>query len=90
MDRVVLTAFGLDKTGIVGRITTRLSEYNCTIVDMTQTLLTDMFTMMIIFDCSKASLNFKDIKDKLEALGEEIGIKIFVQHENVFRYMHRL
>ncbi|MDD5090294.1 MAG: ACT domain-containing protein [Candidatus Wallbacteria bacterium] len=90
MDRVVLTAFGMDKTGIVGKITTRLAEYNCTIVDMTQTLLKDMFTMMIIFDCHGSSLNFKDLKEKLEALGEEIGIKVFVQHENVFRYMHRL
>lgn len=90
MDRVVLTAFGMDTSGIVGKITTRLSEYNCSIVDMTQTLLKDMFTMMIIFNMQGSPMNFKDLKEKLEALGEEIGIKIFVQHENVFRYMHRL
>jgi len=50
----------------------------------------DMFAMMIIFDNEGSSFNFKDIKEKLELLGPELGIKIYVQHENVFRYMHRL
>ncbi|MDD2715890.1 MAG: ACT domain-containing protein [Candidatus Wallbacteria bacterium] len=90
MDKVVLTAFGMDKVGIVGKITTRLAEYNCSILDMTQTLMKEMFTMMIIFNTQGSSLAFNELKEKLEGLGEELGIKIFVQHENVFRYMHRL
>lgn len=90
MDRVVLTAFGLDKVGIVAKITGKLAEFNCSIIDMTQTLMKDMFAMMIIFDNEGSSFNFKDIKEKLELLGPELGIKIYVQHENVFRYMHRL
>jgi len=90
MEKVVLTAFGLDRPGVLGKIATRIAEYNCSIVDATQTLLKDMFCLMIIFNIEGSNMKFNDIKEKLELLGEELGTKVFVQHENVFRYMHRL
>lgn len=89
-EKVVITALGVNKSGIVANITSVFSEYNCSIQDMTQTIIDDLFAMILIVDITDLNMDFSDFKQKLEYKGEEIGTKIFVQHENVFRMMHRI
>jgi ACT domain-containing protein len=57
---------------------------------MTQTIIDDLFAMIIIVDITDLKMDFSDFKEKLETKGDNMGIKIFVQHENVFRMMHRI
>jgi len=89
-EKVVLTAIGANKSGIVASVSQTVADYNCNILDMTQTIIDELFAMIIIVDITDLKMDFSDFKEKFEKRGEELGIKIFVQHENVFRYMHRI
>ena len=88
--RAVITVVGVDRVGIISRITGRLADLNINILDIRQTLMGDIFTMSMIVDMSAASKPFVETRDELTALGREMGMEIHVQREDVFRYMHRI
>ena len=90
MEKVVITVTGRDKTGIVASIATALAEYNVNILDIRQSIMEDLFTMIMLADISKSNKDFESLEKKLNEIGEKIGVKIIVQHENIFKYMHRL
>jgi ACT domain-containing protein len=87
--RAVVTVMGQDKVGIVAGITSALAEANVNIIDISQTLLQDIFAMLLMVELSD-NTDLTVLHDQLEAKGQEIGVKIMVQHEDVFRYMHRI
>jgi ACT domain-containing protein len=88
--KIILTAFGLNHSGIVSSISSILAEYNCDIQDITQKILQDYFTMIMIIDISDAKVKFNDLRDSLMKVAEKLNIKIFIQHEDVFKFMHRI
>ncbi len=88
--RVILTSFGLNKTGIVSAITTALSSANCDIQDISQKILGDFFTMIMIVDIANSKKDLKEIQEEMYKTSESLNIKIYLQHEDVFRYMHRI
>ncbi len=88
--RIIITSYGMNQPGVVSKISTVLAENNCDIQDITQKILQEFFTMIMIVDISNAKISFKEIHDLLTKTAEEINIKIMVQHEDVFRYMHRI
>ncbi|MBW9220777.1 ACT domain-containing protein [Methanothermococcus sp. SCGC AD-155-M21] len=90
MEKVVITVTGRDKTGIVASIATALAEYNVNILDIRQSIMEDLFTMIMLADISKSNKDFESLEKKLNEIGEKIGVKIIVQHENIFKYMHRI
>ncbi|HIP17475.1 MAG TPA: ACT domain-containing protein [Methanothermococcus okinawensis] len=90
MEKVVITVTGRDKTGIVANIATALAEYNVNILDIRQSIMEDLFTMIMLADISKSNKDFESLERKLNDIGEKIGVKIIVQHENIFKYMHRI
>ncbi|WP_459202351.1 ACT domain-containing protein [Methanococcus sp. CF] len=90
MENVVITVVGVDKPGIVAAVTKILAEHSANIVDIRQTIMEDLFTMIMLVDISKISSDFSELNVALEKLGSEIGVKINVQHENIFKYMHRI
>ncbi len=90
MEKTIITAVGKDKVGIIARLCTFLAENNVNILDISQTITQDYFHMMMITDFSKAKPDFFTMKKKLEELGEEIGIKIQMQKEEIFDCMHRI
>lgn len=90
MEKTIITAVGKDKVGIIARLCTFLAENNVNILDISQTITQDYFHMMMITDFSKAKQDFFNMKKKLEELGEEIGIKIQMQKEEIFDCMHRI
>ncbi len=88
--RVILTSFGLNKPGIVAAVTKALGESNCDIQDLTQKIMGDFFTMIIMIDISTSPKDLKEIQTEMSKVAEELKIKIYLQHEDVFRYMHRI
>jgi len=90
MENVVITVVGVDKPGIVAAVTKILAEHSANIVDIRQTIMEDLFTMIMLVDISKISSDFSELNVALDKLGSEIGVKINVQHENIFKYMHRI
>jgi len=89
-DRVVVTVIGINRVGIVAKVATAVSELNASILDISQTLMKDLFSMIMVIDISRSNLEFKFLREKLEKAGEDIGVKVIVSHENTFRYMHRV
>lgn len=88
--RVILTSFGLNKPGIVAAVTKALAESNCDIQDLSQRIMGDFFTMIMIIDISNSQKDLKEIQNEMAKVAEELKIKIYLQHEDVFRYMHRI
>ncbi len=88
--RVILTSFGLNKPGIVAAVTKALAESNCDIQDLSQRIMGDFFTMIMIIDISTSNKDLKEIQNEMEKVADELKIKIYLQHEDVFRYMHRI
>lgn len=88
--RVIITSYGINKPGVVSKISTILAESNCDIQDITQKILQEFFTMIMIVDISASPLSFKELHDLLAKAADELNIKIMIQHEEVFRSMHRI
>ncbi len=88
--RAVVTVMGIDRKGIIARVSTCLSESNINILDINQTIMKDLFTMVMSVDMSEAENNFSEVSDQLSEIGEEMGLEIRIQHEDIFRSMHRI
>ncbi len=88
--RVILTTFGLNHPGIVSGITTALSEAECDIQDISQKLMGDFFTMIMILDITNSTKDLKALQDIMNSVGKKLKVKIYLQHEDVFKFMHRL
>ncbi|MSS20655.1 ACT domain-containing protein [Pseudoramibacter porci] len=88
--RAVITVIGKDKIGIIYRVSKILSEYKINIEDISQTILQDVFTMVMLVDLSESTCKFTDLKGKLENVGKEIGMTIRIQNEDIFNAMHTI
>jgi ACT domain-containing protein len=88
--RVILTSFGMNHPGIVANVTAALSNAKCDIRDMSQKIMDEFYTMIIIIDISNSPLELSEIQNKLNKVAEELKIKIYLQHEDLFRHMHRV
>ena len=89
-NRIIVTAFGKNRRGILAGLTGVLSESGCDILDLSQKLLQEFFTTMLLVDISESSLPFEEIKAKVTAKGEELDLKVIIQHEAIFNAMHRV
>jgi ACT domain-containing protein len=89
-NRVIVTVIGVDKVGIIAAVSSVLAEANANIVDISQTTLREFFTMIMMVDIGQAAMPFDELKRRLNAKGEEMGLKIDAQHEDIFKYMHRV
>ena len=90
MEKAIITVIGKDKVGIIAKVTTTLSECKVNVLDITQTILKDMFTMMMIVDISSSAMDISKMREELEKTGEELGVEIRIQHEDIFNSMHRI
>ena len=89
-NRIIVTAFGKNQTGILAGLTTVLSEHSCDIVDLSQKILQEFFTIMILVDIAESSYTFEQVKEKITQKGEQLDLKVVVQHEEIFNTMHRV
>ena len=86
----IVTVLGEDKVGIIAAVCTLMSENNVNILDINQTILQGAFTMVMAVDVSRAALSFGDLQDALHALGQDMGLSIRVQRQEIFDAMHRI
>ena len=89
-NRIIVTVIGKDTVGIIAGVATVLAEARVNIVDISQTTLREFFTMILMADMEKANVPFDELKRRLNAKGEQMGLKIDAQHEDVFKFMHRI
>lgn len=90
MTKALISVTGIDATGIIARVATRLSDMNINILDISQTILGGYFTMMMVVDLSGSSMNFGQVSDRLKQVGEELGMNINMQRMDIFDAMHRI
>lgn len=88
--RVVLTIVGKDKVGITAKVSNALAEMNINIININQNIMQGFFNMVLIADMADANVPIADARDKMAALGEEIGVEIRLQSEEIFSAMHRI
>ena len=90
MDRTIITVVGKDTVGIIAKVCTYLSEHQINVLDISQTIVQGFFNMMMIVDMNDAEVTFSKCSQELDKLGEEIGVMIKCQKEEIFDQMHRI
>ena len=90
LNRAIITVLGHDRVGIIAAVSTRLSETNVNILDISQTILQEFFTMIMVVDLSGCAIAMNDLRDRLAELEEQLQVKITLQHEDIFQFMHRI
>jgi UPF0237 protein EUBREC_1564 len=90
MNKVIITVVGKDTVGIIARVCTYLADNKINILDISQTIVSGYFNMMMITDMENATVKFTKVVEDLDVLGDEIGVKIKAQKEEIFESMHRL
>ena len=88
--RVVLTIGGKDKVGITAKVSNALADMNINIININQNIMQGFFNMVLIADMAEANVPIAEARDKMAALGEEIGVEIRLQSEEIFSAMHRI
>lgn len=90
MKKCIVTVLGKDAVGIIARVCTYLAENKINILDISQTIVQGYFNMMMIVDVTAIEKDFKLVCDELETLGEDIGVDIRCQRDEIFKKMHRI
>jgi ACT domain-containing protein len=89
-EHAVVTVMGQDRVGIVAGVSQTLADCQANIVDISQTILGDIFAMILLVDISQADCDLPELQNRLNQSGATLGVNIVVQHEDIFRYMHRI
>lgn len=87
--RAIVSVIGKDQVGIIAKVTTVLAEQEVNILDISQTILQDFFTMMMLVDVTEFK-NLESLQKQLSELGEPLGLTINIQLEEIFKAMHRV
>ncbi|MDD4299501.1 MAG: ACT domain-containing protein [Methanomicrobium sp.] len=90
MKKTIITVVGKDAVGIIAKVCTYLADNKINIEDISQTIVQGYFNMMMIADAGKSTKSFDEMSSDLEKIGDDIGVKIRCQHEDIFTKMHRI
>lgn len=88
--RSVITVVGRDMVGILARVSAECAKYHINVLEVTQSILQDMFAMIMMVDLSGSTIPFTEFSDTLTAAGQEMGLAIHVMHEDIFDAMHTI
>ena len=88
--RAIVTVIGKDRVGIIASVTNLLSRYDVNVLDISQTVLQEYFTMIMLVDAAACSVPFAELSNLLKDEGEKMGMQIRAQREDVFNAMHRI
>ncbi|MBE3101839.1 MAG: ACT domain-containing protein [Firmicutes bacterium] len=88
--KAIITVIGKDRRGIIAGVSNVLANSDANILDISQTIMQEYFTMMMLVDLSHMNVSLAEIKELLDRKGEELGVSIKAQHEDIFRSMHRI
>jgi ACT domain-containing protein len=87
---VIVTALGPDRHGLLAAVATAIAEQNANVDDVSQTVSNDMFTMIMFVSFDESETTLARLQEVLTVVGERVGLQINVQHENIFKFMHRI
>lgn len=90
MEKAVITVLGQDCVGITAKVCTVLAENNINILDISQTIVGGYFNMVMVVDITSMKIGYDEISEKLNIIGDEMGLKIKIQHTKIFDAMHRI
>ena len=90
MEKIIITVVGKDTVGIIAKVCTYLAENNINILDISQTIVQGYFNMMMVADAAASAKNHGILAEELASLGQDIGVVIHCQHEDIFNCMHRI
>ena len=88
--RAVITVIGKDMVGILAKVSTICANHRVNVLEVTQSILQDMFAMIMMVDIEKSDIPFGQFADELTALGESMGLSIHTMHEDIFNSMHQI
>lgn len=89
-DRLVISVFGVDHPGIVAGVSQILADAGCSIVDINQTVVQGKFAMVIIADTTRSQASASELKERFRSEGDQLGVRIYAQREDLFNAMHRV
>ncbi|MGN0543137.1 MAG: ACT domain-containing protein [Acutalibacteraceae bacterium] len=88
--RAVITVIGKDMVGILAKVSTECSNHNINVLEVTQSILQDMFAMIMMVDISKSDIPFTEFSEMLGKMGDSMGLSIHAMHEDIFNAMHTI
>lgn len=88
--KCVISVLGKDRSGIVAAISKVLAEAGANIDDISQTILDNIFSMTMLVTLNPEVADFNEVQERLKAIGEELGMQIIIQREDVFQYMYKV
>ena len=88
--KAIITVLGTDKVGIIAKVSSYLADNKINILDISQTIMQETFTMIMYVDLTNSEVSIPIASDKLAEIGKEIGLQIRIQHEGIFNSMHRI
>ena len=88
--RAIVTVIGKDRVGIIADVTALLAQYGVNVLDISQTVLQEYFTMIMLVDTGITNAPFSDVAAALDAEGERLGVNVRIQREEIFNAMHRI
>lgn len=88
--RAIITVIGKDAKGIIAEVSGYLAKTDINILDISQTIMQEYFTMVMLVDLSDAKEEFKTISENLDRVGQKLSVTIKIQHEDIFNSMHRI
>ena len=88
--RAVVAVIGKDTVGILAKVSGICAEHNANVMDVTQTIMQDLFAMTMMIEISKLNIDYIDFADKLTKAGSEMGLQVHVMHEDIFNAMHTI
>ena len=88
--RAVITVIGKDMVGILAKVSTECSNHNINVLEVTQSILQDMFAMIMMVDITMSDIPFTEFSDMLQKIGDDMGLSIHAMHEDIFNAMHTI
>ena len=88
--KAIVTVIGKDTVGILAKVSTKCADCGVNVIEVTQSVLQDLFAMIMLVDMTKMNCSFSDFADSMQETGKEIGQQVHVMHEDIFNSMHRI
>ncbi len=88
--KAIVTVVGKDRVGIIATVCTQLANFNINVLDISQTVMDGYFTMIMVTEISQANAPIQELAGKMEAMGNDMGVSIRIQREDIFDAMHRI
>lgn len=88
--KAVVAVIGKDTVGILAKISAICAEYKANVMDVTQTIMQDMFAMIMLIDITSINSDYGTLAERLKKSGEEMNLQVHVMHEDIFNSMHRI